>query len=548
MIDGLEADVSRAIRNVTEALRTASHEVNATRQDLSEIHGSMIDLVTAGRGAASQTLGLAASTEELSAASGEITGAINLADAKIGDAVRDAVRAAQDANALLAELARATGEIAGIIDTISAVARLTNLLALNATIEAARAGSAGKGFAVVASEVKALSVETGKAANDIRERIARLRERAEASIGSVETVMSVIHDVQPVFTSVRTAVDEQNASLSELAARATEASSFVERVSERAQSVDEAAERATRRIARAHEASDLANDRAQTLARRFVAVVRQNEIGDRRCSDRLPADLTVRVERNGTSLAAQTIDLGSGGVLLALPDGATLSVGTTLEADLERIGRVMLRIVATSGMGVHCAFGSMAPELRNRLDGAIAEIEAGYRPLISVAQEAARQVELLLVQTVTDGKLTREALFDTDYRPIQGMDPQQFETRFLKVLEDILPAVQEPLLASDRRMVFCLAIDRNGYIPVHNRVYSQPQRPGDMVWNTANCRNRRIFDDRAGITAARSTRPFIVQSYAREMGGGVTIMMREVDAPIRIFGRHWGGFRTAYRL
>jgi methyl-accepting chemotaxis protein len=190
----------------------------------------------------------------------------------------------------------------------------------------------------------------------------------------------------------------------------------------------------------------------------------------------------------------------------------------------------------------------MTPELRDRLDGAIAEIEAGYRPLISVAQEAARQVELLLVQTVTDGKLTREALFDTDYRPIQGMDPQQFETRFLKVLEDILPAVQEPLLASDRRMVFCLAIDRNGYIPVHNRVYSQPQRPGDMVWNTANCRNRRIFDDRAGITAARSTRPFIVQSYAREMGGGVTIMMREVDAPIRIFGRHWGGFRTAYRL
>jgi methyl-accepting chemotaxis protein len=26
------------------------------------------------------------------------------------------------------------------------------------------------------------------------------------------------------------------------------------------------------------------------------------------------------------------------------------------------------------------------------------------------------------------------------------------------------------------------------------------------------------------------------------------VMMREVDAPIRVFGRHWGGFRTAYRL
>jgi methyl-accepting chemotaxis protein len=97
-------------------------------------------------------------------------------------------------------------------------------------------------------------------------------------------------------------------------------------------------------------------------------------------------------------------------------------------------------------------------------------------------------------------------------------------------------------------MVFCLAIDRNGYIPVHNRKYSEPQRPRDPVWNAANCRNKRIFDDRAGISAARSTRPFLVQAYLRDMGGGVTVMMREVDAPIRVFGRHWGGFRTAYRL
>jgi len=25
-------------------------------------------------------------------------------------------------------------------------------------------------------------------------------------------------------------------------------------------------------------------------------------------------------------------------------------------------------------------------------------------------------------------------------------------------------------------------------------------------------------------------------------------MMREIDAPIRVFGKHWGGFRTAYNL
>ena len=38
-------------------------------------------------------------------------------------------------------------------------------------------------------------------------------------------------------------------------------------------------------------------------------------------------------------------------------------------------------------------------------------------------------------------------------------------------------------------------------MPVHNRIYSQPQRPGDVVWNTANSGNRRIFNDDAGLAA-----------------------------------------------
>ena len=104
-----------------------------------------------------------------------------------------------------------------------------------------------------------------------------------------------------------------------------------------------------------------------------------------------------------------------------------------------------------------------------------------------------------------------------------------------------MPAIQEPLLVSDNSMVFCLVIDRNGYIPVHNRKYSLPQRPNDLVWNTANCRNKRIFDDRAGITAARSSRPFTVQVYARDMGGGTNPPMTlEAHAPIRLFGTPLG--------
>ena len=42
-------------------------------------------------------------------------------------------------------------------------------------------------------------------------------------------------------------------------------------------------------------------------------------------------------------------------------------------------------------------------------------------------------------------------------------------------------------------------------------------------------------------------RPYLLQNYPRDMGTGTLVMMREIDVPIRVFGRHWGGFRTAYK-
>src|SRR5690606_41194385 len=67
-------------------------------------------------------------------------------------------------------------------------------------------------------------------------------------------------------------------------------------------------------------------------------------------------------------------------------------------------------------------------------------------------------------------------LFDTDYRPIPETDPQQFETRALGVLEEILPPIQEDILQKSPAMVFCAAVDRNGYLPVRNLIYSKDRK------------------------------------------------------------------------
>ena len=138
-------------------------------------------------------------------------------------------------------------------------------------------------------------------------------------------------------------------------------------------------------------------------------------------------------------------------------------------------------------------------------------------------------------------------LFDEAYQPIPNTRPAQHTTRFVDLADRLLPPVQEPVLASSPKVVYCITVDRNGYVATHNRAYSQPQR-GDLAWDTANSRYRRIFNDRTGLASARNQRPFLLQTYRRDMGGGIFVVMKEAAAPITVQGRHWGGVRLAFKF
>jgi methyl-accepting chemotaxis protein len=218
-----------------------------------------------------------------------------------------------------------------------------------------------------------------------------------------------------------------------------------------------------------------------------------------------------------------------------------------LEARIASIGACRLRLVARSELGLHLAFEHLDDASREALTRKLADIRASNTEFIERAIATADRIARVFEDAVTQRLLTLDDLFDNDYVPIAGTEPQQYRTRFLDLTEKVLPDIQEPILAADKRMVFCATVDRNGYLPVHNLIYSKPQRANDTMWNTANSRNRRIFDDRAGLSAGRLVRPYLIQNYPRNMGDRV-VMMWEVDAPIRVFGKHWGGLRTAYNL
>ena len=177
--------------------------------------------------------------------------------------------------------------------------------------------------------------------------------------------------------------------------------------------------------------------------------------------------------------------------------------------------------------------------------------DSGYRTGDTSFIEKVREVAALVTeqfeQAVASGRISLDDLFDENYQPISGSNPVQHMTRFVSLADAVLPDIQEPVLGFDPKVAFCAAVDRNGFLPTHNKKFSQPQG-NDPVWNNANCRNRRVFNDRTGLSAGRNTKPFLLQTYRRDMGGGQFVMMKDVSAPIMVRGRHWGGVRLGYRI
>ena len=539
VIDQIEADLHLLVQSVQKTSADVGRAVVEANASLAGIGERTHGLVTETRAADETARLLAGSAQELTAAADSISAQIHSA-AGLLQSVTAVIGGVQDR---IGQLRAASNEIGTVIDLIAGVTRQTNLLALNAMIEAARAGEQGRGFAVVAQEVKDLAAQTSQATDRIRQTIGRLQGEAQGSADAVEAAARLVEQVGPRFVEVVAAVEEQNASTAELRRSAESVAQFVTRVV----GSTEAIEREAHSAAAVNRAADASSQSIDRLLGRFLVVLRNNELGNRRAHPRLPVALTARIRQATSSVPARTVDISRGGLLLTPQSEVRIVPGEGLRIEISELGEVEARVVARSRLGLHLQAEGAPEAYSSRVDALAASLDRQNRLRGERAIAAADEISAALEAAIRTGALTEAALFDVAYEAVPGTDPQQHLTAAVPALERLLPPIQERLLGIDESLAFCVAVDRNGYLPVHNRKYAQAQRPGEPAWNDANCRNRRIFDDRAGLMAARNTEPFLVQSYARDMGGRM-VMMQEVDAPIHVAGRHWGGLRMAYRV
>jgi methyl-accepting chemotaxis protein len=93
-------------------------------------------------------------------------------------------------------------------------------------------------------------------------------------------------------------------------------------------------------------------------------------------------------------------------------------------------------------------------------------------------------------------------LFDETYVPVSGSNPLQHLTRFVALTDRLFTPIQESVLEWSDRVTFC--------------------------------------------AAGANLKPFLVQTYRRDMGGGTYAILKEVDAPIKVRGRLWGNLRLAF--
>ncbi len=251
-----------------------------------------------------------------------------------------------------------------------------------------------------------------------------------------------------------------------------------------------------------------------------------------------------------------------------------------IEAQVERLGTLMRDLsdisataadriggMVTSVDRVHAGLGALSATSTDNADGlqrlsdrvttvsddtnellqhfAESGAEIADSAYIRFGLEVAASVSATLEAAIAAGRLAEADLFGEHYARIPGTAPALYGHPAQAVLVAAARPHQEA--ARGHKGFFGMSFtDRNGYGAVAMPERAQPQRPGEVEWNTEWSRQGVIYEAFSTRQQCGITKPFCIKAYRRPLAGGGVLLLKQVIASIHVRGRHWGVLQFAY--
>ncbi|WP_022670119.1 hypothetical protein [Hippea alviniae] len=169
--------------------------------------------------------------------------------------------------------------------------------------------------------------------------------------------------------------------------------------------------------------------------------------------------------------------------------------------------------------------------------------DENFENIVNILFEAVKRVQDTFEKAISDGVITEEDLWDRNYVPIENTNPQKYNTKFTDFAKEYIQPIEDEILKKHKKFAFAIIVDDNGYAPAHNSIYDKPLT-GDYKKDLIGNRSKRIFNDFTGISAAKNTRKYLLQSYPRDVG----VLMFDISSEIKLRDKHWGAFRIGFKI
>ena len=176
-------------------------------------------------------------------------------------------------------------------------------------------------------------------------------------------------------------------------------------------------------------------------------------------------------------------------------------------------------------------------------------VKAGLSPqdsaMVEQAQAHAQEIVAAAEQAIAAGELTMDQLFDQNYRPVAGTNPQLYRTGLSDWADAHWRPINDRVSNGGGSVIMCSQADMKGFLPTHVTEHSR-KPTGDLAHDTKYCRNGRIILEGIDHVAKATSAPYTMAVYRQEGDGKNYLVVRNVYVPVHINGRRWGDFELAY--